>query len=142
MESRDANNNTQNAERSPTQIVCIYEQQDEPFYRKLQTHLSLWQREGYIRWLETGAGSDVEQTMHAHLGLADLVLLLISPDFFAEDRCYMAMNAALQEQNERQIPMVPVLARASSWERSACGDWWALPDNGQPIAEWSHPEQA
>jgi len=65
--------------------VCIYAQQDELFYRKLQTHLSLWQREGYIQWLKTEAGHDMAQAMHAHLKLADLVLLLISPDFFAED---------------------------------------------------------
>jgi WD40 repeat protein len=142
MEDRDEGFNPQNQKRSPRPILCIYTQQDEPFYRKLQTHLSLWQREGHIQWLETLAGSVVEQTMHVDLQLAELVLLLISPDFFAEDRCYMAMKAALQEQGKRSVPVVPILARASAWKKSACGGLQALPDTEQPIAEWNHPEQA
>ena len=139
MESRDT---TQSAEHSPVRVVVIYTVSDEPFYRRLQTHLSLWQREGYIQWLEIPAGRNMEQTMHTHLRLADLVLLLISPDFFAEDLCYMAMKAALQEQTGHKVPVVPILARASAWKRSACGGLQVLPDDEQPIVEWSHPEQA
>jgi hypothetical protein len=56
MESRDA---LIREEHSPLQIVCIYAMSDEPFYRKLQTHLSLWQREGAIEWLETPVGTDI-----------------------------------------------------------------------------------
>ncbi len=139
MENRDA---TRREERFPTQIMCIYATCDEPFYRELQTHLSLWEREGAIRWLETQAGSDVEQAMQTHLGQADLILLLISPSFFAHDQGYMGMKAALREQAKRSVPVVPVLARAFDWKESACGKLLALPENEVPIAEWSHPERA
>jgi ABC-type glutathione transport system ATPase component len=139
MESKDT---LIHEEQFPTQIVCIYAMREEPFYHELQTHLSLWQREGYIQWLETQAGSDVEETMHAHLRQADLILLLISPSFFAHDLCYTAMKAALQEYTRRKAPVVPVLARAFDWKESVCGGLYALPDNEQPLAEWSHPGQA
>ena len=80
--------------------------------------------------------------MQAYLQQAHLILLLISPDFFAYDPCYQAMHIALQERARRQVPVVPVLARASSWKGSMCGNLLALPGNEQPIAEWVHPEQA
>jgi TIR domain len=141
MKSRDANR-TINYEGLCKKIVCIYTQNDEPFYSNLQTYLSLWQREGYIQWLETPAGSDVESTMQAHLQQADLILLLIGPDFFAQDHCYSTMKTSLQEHARRQVPVVPILARASAWKESACGSLHALPGNEQPIVQWVHQEQA
>ena len=137
MWSKDTNN-----QPPPKSIMCVHTQADEPFYHELQIHLSLWQREGYIQWLEIAAGSDMEHTMQAYLQQTHLILLLISPDFFAHDPCYQAMHIALQERARRQVPVVPVLARASSWKGSICGGLLALPGNEQPIAEWAHPEQA
>lgn len=141
MKSRNESSTTSN-ESSCQKIVCVYTQNDESFYRQLQTYLSLWQRERFIQWLETPAGSNAEDTMQAHLKHADLILLLISPDFFAQDPCYTAMKTALQEQAKRQVPVVPILARASAWKGSACGSLHTLPEDEQPIAEWRHPEQA
>jgi hypothetical protein len=142
MESRGESLNARSEEYSPIQMMCVYTQEDEPFYHKLKISLHLWQREGAICWLETEAGRDREQTMHTHLQQADLILLLISPDFLASDLCYMVMKSALHEQTRRQVPIVPILTRASAWKRSACGGMFALPDNEQPIAEWRHAEQA
>jgi WD40 repeat protein len=142
MESKETHSHILSQEHFPTQIVCIYAQRDERFYRELQTHLSLWQREGHIQWLETRGGSHTEQVVHAHLRQADLILLLLSPSFLAQDLCYSAMKVALQEQVNRQIPVVPLLARTCNWKESAAGTLKALPDNERPIALWSHPEQA
>ena len=141
MPSKDIGSTTSN-ESTPKSIVCVHTQVDEPLYRELQTYLSLWQREGYVQWLEISAGSDRDLTMQAHLQQAHLILLLISADFFAEDHCYRAMHISLQEQARRQVPVVPILARASAWQTSACGHLRALPGNEQPIAQWVHPEQA
>ena len=57
MESRDANKHTQQQQRSPRKLICIYAQRDEGFYRELQSHLVLWHEKGYIRWLELSAGA-------------------------------------------------------------------------------------
>ncbi len=126
----------------PAPIVCVYAQADEASYRDLQTYLSLWQRENYIQWLEVSAGNDIEQTMQTYLQQAQFILLLISPDFFAQDHCYRAMHIALQERSRHLVPVVPVLVRASAWKESACGSLLPLPGNERPISEWVHPEQA
>src|SRR5579859_5480963 len=129
---------TVNNEASPQKIVCVYTQNDESFYRSLQSYLSLWRRENYIQWLETLAGSDMKITMQGNLQQANLILLLISSDFLEQDHCYSAMQTALQEQAKRGVPVVPVLARTSNWKESACGVLYPLPANERPIAQWSH----
>ena len=138
MESRD----TQNERHSPAQIVCIYAQRDEPFYHELQTHLVLWHNKGHIRWLELSAGADVEQTHLTFVQQADLILLLISPSFFASRACQRGMDNALAEQARRGVSVVPILARAFDWKESDCGHLKALPDNELPIAQWTHAELA
>jgi hypothetical protein len=60
----------------PKAIVCVYAPSDEPFYRTLQTYLSIRQRQHAITWLEIHAGDRIEQTIQEHLQQADLILLL------------------------------------------------------------------
>jgi tetratricopeptide (TPR) repeat protein len=142
MEKKDTSNNAQSELYFPTQIVCIYAQPDESFYRDLQIYLVLWQRAQYIAWLEIRAGDDPQQAIQTHLQQADLILLLISPSFFISNSCYRAMKIALREQATRQVPVVSVLIRVSDWKESDCGALKALPENELPIAEWEHRERA
>lgn len=142
MESKDARDTIKSNHHSLSQILCIYAFRNEQLYRELQTHLILWQKEGHITWLEISAGDDVEQTLSLFVQQADLILLLTSSSFFANDTCYMTMKAALQENTKRQVPIIPIIGQASSWKESACGGFKALPDNELPIAEWEHKDRA
>jgi len=142
MENRDISSHALQEQHSPAQIVCIYAQCDEVFYRELQTYLILGEKKGHICWLELSAGTPVEQTLLAFVQQADLILLLISPSFFVTSVCHKAMESALAEQIRRGISVVPVLARASDWKESDCGHLKAFPENELPIAEWEHKERA
>jgi WD40 repeat protein len=126
---------------SPAQIVCIYAQNDEVFYRELRNHLILGEKKGPICWLELSAGTPIEQTLLA-VQRADLILLLISPSFFVTSVCHKAMESALAEQIRRGVSVAPVLARAFDWKESDCGHLKAFPENELPIAEWEHKERA
>jgi WD40 repeat protein len=144
MESRDRDNlpNEQQQPPSPKAIVCIYAGRDEPFYHELQTHLFIWQNKGHIRWLELDAGANVGETWQVFIQHADMILLLVSADFFVTRVCHKAMEYALAEQAKRDVPVVPVLARVCIWKESDCGELGALPGNELPIAEWEHRERA
>lgn len=122
--------------------VCFYAMQDESFYRRLKASLSLWEQQGKIGWLETGAGSDLAKAQQEHLRQASLIFLLCSSSFFAEPACYKAMMSALQEHTRRRVPVLPILVRACAWEESACSHLQILPENKRPISEWVHPDQA
>lgn len=129
-------------ERSPGKIVCLYARTDESFYQALKTALSLWQQQGQINWLEVGAGDNIASVTQAHLQQANLILLLCSASFFADPACYKAMMTALQEQQQRHVLVVPILARACAWEESACAHLEILPENKRPLNEWVPQDQA
>ncbi len=142
MIGKDAISKTRSEQFASIQVVCIYAQRDEPYYHELQTHLVLWHNKGSLHWLELSPGVDREQTLFTFVQQADLILLLISASFFATSICHKAMENALVEQVKRDVPVVPVLARACDWKESDCGHLKALPDNELPIAEWEHQERA
>jgi len=129
-------------ERAPGATLCLYSSEDEIFYRALRTALSLWQQQGKLTWLEERAGDAIASVTQEHLRQAELILLLCSADFFADTACYAAMQLALQEHQRRQVPVVPILARACAWEESACAHLKILPENKRPLNEWAHPDQA
>ena len=129
MESSDASHTSEKPH--PKAFVCLYAQRDKPMYRELQKYLVLWKNQGRLYWADP-----------ASIQQADLILLFISPDFFATRGCQMGMVHALEVRTERGIPVIPVLARASNWKESACGALKALPDNDRPIVEWRQKERA
>src|SRR5258708_28244090 len=134
-EANQINNTTHNDTQQTTSlaIICVYAQTDKIFYTNLKTYLNLWEREQKIVWLEIQAGNDIDLTINANLQQADIILLLLSSKFLVSDECYMAMKTALQENAKRQVPVVPILARASDWKESACKDLRVLPANKLPI---------
>ncbi len=141
MESTDAKTIT-TTEPECRAIVCLYSQDDEPFYLQLKKSLNLWERHGQVRWLEVLPGDEPATTWQNDVKRADLILLLLSPDFFPDELCYHTMHLALQERASRQVPVVPVLVRAVNWRLSACKDLAIVPHNEQPIASWTLPDEA
>lgn len=141
MESRDANTPTAN-ELKPREIVCLYSQDDEPFYHQLKKSLNLLERQGQVRWLEIDPRAERTLTWQRGVQHADLILLLLSPDFFPDELCYQTMHLALQEQTSRQVPVAPILVRAVNWRLSACKDLAIVPYNEQPVASWVSLDEA
>src|SRR6266567_1409530 len=141
MENMEAKT-TATSEPKPRDIVCLYSQDDEPFYLQLKKGLNLWERQGHVRWLEVLPGEERSVTLHSHVKRADLILMLLSPDFFADEQCDHIMQLALQERVSRQVLVVPILIRAVNWRLSACKDLVILPHNEQPVASWTLSDEA
>jgi hypothetical protein len=142
MASRETRNEAPDDQQVPIQIVCVYDQSDQQWYDDLKTYLVLWERARKITWLDIQAGADTAQTLEAYLQRADLIVLLLSPIFFVSHPCYNAIRLALHEQEQRPVPVVPILAHACAWQESPCGGLKALPEHALPLAQWTRPEQA
>jgi hypothetical protein len=140
MEGRDTN--TVSYEPRPRDILCIYSQIDELFYLQLKKSLNLWERQGLVRWLELLPGDEPATTWQNDVKRADLILLLLSPDFFPDELCYQTLHLALQERASRHIPVVPILVRAVNWRLSECRDLAIVPHNEEPIASWARDDEA
>ena len=71
--------------------VLFISHKDEGLRDQLETHLSMLKRQGFIEtWHDRRitAGEPLEAAISGNLERADVVLLLVSPDFLASDYCY------------------------------------------------------
>src|SRR5215469_3613891 len=95
---------------TPIEIFCSYAHEDEEWWQKLETHLSLLKRQGLISlWQDRliAPGTDWAQTIDAHLETASVILLLVSADFLASDYCYgVEMKRALERQEAGEARVV------------------------------------
>ena len=84
----------------PIKIFCCYAHEDEALLNKLKAHLKPLQRQGLIDvWhdRDIGAGAEWEQEIKDQLNAAQIILLLVSPDFMDSDYCYgIEMQRAIE----------------------------------------------
>lgn len=141
---RDATPHTQ----EKLAVFCSYAHKDQPLFEELKTHLVPLVREGLMDfWDESAicAGEDREQQIQLHLDAADVIVLLVSPDFLACDSCYsIQMPRALTRQACGKARVVPIILRPVSWKSTPIGGLQALPDGALPITsrQWHSQDEA
>jgi hypothetical protein len=130
----------------PIAVFISYAHRDEPYRRKLETHLSLLKREGVIAtWHDRRIvpGDDWADEINAAIGNADLVLFLVSPDFINSDYCWgTEMRRVLEAHATGKIRAIPVIIRTVAWQTSPLSRLQALPKDAKPIAEWRNRDAA
>ncbi len=119
---------------------------DEPLRNELEKHLSNLQRQSHIvSWSDQNisAGDEWKQKINAQLEKADIVLLLVSPDFMYSDYCYsFELKRALEKRNPGMREVIPIILRPVDWENSLFSDLQALPTNAKPITKWDNQDEA
>ena len=104
----------------PIEIFCCYAHADEQWRRQLDIHLNLMHRQELIcTWYDRQVipGADRAQAIDTHLNSASVILLLISPDFFASDYCYgIEMKRALERHQAGEARVIPILLRPVDWK--------------------------
>lgn len=74
-----------------TPLFFSYSHKDEDLRDELEVHLSGLKRQGLVDvWHDRriDAGENWSQKIGEHLEQAELILLLVSPDFIASEYCY------------------------------------------------------
>ncbi len=121
----------------PITIFFCYAREDEALLNKLKTHLRPLQRQGLIDvWYDRNisAGTEWEQEINQHLNSAQIVLLLVSPDFMDSDYCYsIEMKRALERHARGEARVIPVILRYVDWHGEPLGKLQALPTDGKPV---------
>ncbi len=135
-------------QKQPIDIFFSYASEDETLRRELERHLIMLKRQMLIAsWhrYDVGAGVEKEQEVHRHLGSAQIILLLISPDFLASDFCYgTELTQALERHEARTARVIPIIVRPVSWEGAPFGKLEVLPKDGVPIvsSRWFYRDEA
>ena len=130
----------------PIEVFFCYAHQDEVMRSQLEKHLRIMQRQGLITaWHDrkVNAGEEWEQEVTNHLNEANIILLLISPDFMNSEYCYsFQMKHALKRHEKGESLVIPILLRSVDWEDAPFKKLKALPTNKKFVARWRSRDDA
>lgn len=117
-------------------VFVSYAHADEELRRQLDVHPASLKRQGIIDvWHDRRitAGEDFAHAIDEALIRANIVLLLVSPDF-ASDYCYdVEMHTALEREARGEAVVIPVILRDCEWHGLQFGRLRATPTDGKPI---------
>jgi hypothetical protein len=127
-------------------IFFSYSHADEALRDRLEVHLALLKRQGVIEtWHDRriAPGEPIDRSIGARLDTAEVILLLVSPDFVASDYCYdVEMTRALERHERGEAVVIPVILRPCDWQGAPFGDIKALPKDGKPVTKWPDLDEA
>src|ERR1051326_9129929 len=121
----------------PVEIFCCFARKDQSLLNDLKSHLKPLQRQGQITlWADTDidAGMIWENEVDKHLDTAQIILLLVSPDFIDSEYCYgKEMKRAMARYKAGEAQVVPIILRPVLWKNTPFGKLQALPTGARPI---------
>jgi hypothetical protein len=129
-------------------VFISYAHEDDSLRVELDKHLSLLKSQKLIDvWhdRDISAGTEWEQTIDRHLNTAQIILLLVSPDFMASSYCYsIEMKRAMERHEAGDARVIPVILRPVLWKSAAFGKLQALPTNAEPVTSrhWHTRDEA
>ena len=96
-----------------------------------QRIIEIWHR-GKVK-----AGSVWKRLVENYLDGADLILLLVSPDFVvSEVCCEIETSRAMQRHKRGVVHVIPVILRPTDWTSLPYGGLWSLPSDARPVTLW------
>lgn len=134
------------SEKGSIELHYVYSPADGIFSHELDKRLELLRRQGTIAaWSknEITAATDGTYVYDEHLTTAQIILLLLSPDFLKLDFCYgTGIKQALTRYDAREAIVIPIILRPIDWTYLPFEDLSVLPDNEEPISMWSDQDLA
>jgi hypothetical protein len=127
-------------------LFFSYSHRDETLRDELEIHLATLKRQGVITtWHDRriGAGKEFEKEISQYLEEAEIILLLVSPDFLASDYCYdVEMARALERHESGEARVIPVILRPCDWHNAPFGKLAAVPKDGKPVTKYPNQDDA
>ena len=134
------------AGRPVVDVFSSYAHEDEKLREELDKQLKALTRSGLIRsWndRQIAAGSEWERVLNQNLHTADIILLLLSPDFLASDYCYdIELPIAFERHKKDSARAVPVILRPVAWQTTELARLQALPKDAEPVTLWPSRDAA
>ena len=129
-----------------TRLTICYSHRDRGLRGELDKHLAMLRRTGVIEMCHdrrVGCGENLGRLFDAGLESADVILLLVSPDFLASDYCYdVEARRALERRKRRGACVIPVILRPCDWRVTLFGKLPAAPADGRPVTTWRNRDEA
>jgi hypothetical protein len=127
-------------EQEPLRLFISYSRKDEQYRTELGERLQNFERIGVVQSWHDGRitpGAEWARQIDTNLQSADVVLLLISPDYLASEYCALEYQLALKQASSRQMTVVPIIIAECDWQASAFARLQVIPRNGKPVSTWA-----
>jgi tetratricopeptide (TPR) repeat protein len=137
--------------KEPSRVIEVfysYAHEDEDLRQRLQTHLGVLKYQQLITdWhdREIRAGEEWAKQLQVHLDTADIILLLISPDFL--NSAYInsvEMKRALERHDAGEARVIPIILVPVYWKDTPFSKLQVLPTDGKPVMSrhWHNLDEA
>ncbi len=132
---------------SSIKIFISYAPEDEKLLEELVKHLALLNRQGLANtWYNRAiaSGLNVREEIEQNLNSAQIILLLLSPDFIASDYYYgVEMEQAIARHKLEKTYVAPVLLRPVYWQAlPLLAQLSMLPKGAKPITTYINQDEA
>lgn len=127
-------------------VFMSYSHIDEELRDQLEVQLAMLRRQGLVDvWHDRRLlpGDHLDWTINEELNQADIILLLVSPDFLASDYCYKIEKArALERHREGSARLISVILRPCDWAYTELQEFLVTPKDGKPVTQWADRDEA
>lgn len=131
---------------TPLKLFYSYAHEDESFRDEMSKALKLLERQGLFEELydrNIVGGMDWNREISQRLEAADIIALLVSPDFIASDYCYgKEMIRALERNRDGEAVVVPITVRPTELTDAPFANLQYLPKGGWPISSSTDRDSA
>jgi hypothetical protein len=127
-------------------MVISYSHKDDALREELETALAPLRRQGLIGvWHDRriDAGTEWKRAIDTEFEEADVILLLVSPDFVASDFCYdIEMKRAMERHEAGTAKVIPIVVRPVDFRGLPFARLQALPRDAKPVVTWASRDKA
>lgn len=127
-------------------VFYAYSHKDKSLKDKLDQHLQALKQSGKIMtWsdYEIQAGEARKAEISAQLATADIILLLVSPDFLSSDYyCSEEMKQIYIKHDTGEACIIPIILRPIFLEGLPLQNLLKLPSGGKPVTQWPQRDSA
>ncbi|MEH2161804.1 MAG: TIR domain-containing protein [Nostoc sp.] len=128
------------------ELFISYSHRDEELRQQLDKHLASLKRQKVIEaWHDRKieAGMEWAKQIDDNLNKADIILLLISPDFIFSNYCSeIEMEQAIKRHEAGEAIVVPIILEPCDWTWLPFSKYQAFPKNAKPITTWTNANEA
>lgn len=127
-------------------LFISYAHRDEELKTQLDKHLTPLKLQKVIdKWSDRQieGGQDWAHQIDSNLKSADIILLLVSPDFVSSEYCAgIELREAMTRYHRGDAVVVPVILEPCDWKWLDFGKLQATPKDGKAITDWANINSA
>lgn len=127
-------------------LFISYSHRDEKLQQQLMKHLAPLKSQKVIEtWhdRQIPAGTEWANEIDENLNNADIILLLVSPDFVASDYCSnIELSIAMERHQQGAAIVIPVVLEPCDWSWLPFAKFQAFPKDAMAVTSWSNQNEA